>query len=639
LAVPNPSQQLRLVKFGLFEADMAARELRKQGQKIKLQERPFDILAIFLVRPLEVITREEFREKLWPADTFVAFDPSLNTSINKLRAALSDDADNPRFIETVGRRGYRFIAPTTCEYTDAAPTTAPSPTDEPRSPIPAAPPRARVAMPAIILSVAAIALAVCAGYLAWRHYRPVRAAGSTRVMLAVLPFQNLTGDSDQDYFADGVTEEITTQLGRLDPAQLGVIARTSTSTYKGSDKSLAQIGRELSVEYVLEGSFRRAGDRVRVTAQLIRVNDQSHVWAQDYDRSPQDVLTVEDDVAESVAREIQVRLSPEQLSEITRHRSVDPQAQEDYLRGRYFWNLRTEDGFRKAATYFNAAIARDPNYAEAYAGLADTDVLLGGYGLIPQRIAMPNAKAAALKAIAIDDRLAAPYVPLALVLEEYEWNWKDAETNYRRAIELAPNYSVAHHFYADGYLALVGRDQEAIKELRIAHALDPLSLIIDTDLAKRLCFAGKHDEAIEEFGKVLEADPNFVQAHLVLSQCYAKERSFPQAIAEIEKVGDLSNHLEAEGWLGYLYAASGRKSEALQIAEGLAQKAETSNIDPGQIAYIYIALSQNDQAFACLHKAMDRKSSSVLSLKSSWIFDPIRPDPRFAALLQQTGLS
>jgi TolB-like protein/DNA-binding winged helix-turn-helix (wHTH) protein/Tfp pilus assembly protein PilF len=627
--MPTSSRQARFVRFGLFEADLGGRELRREGLKVKLQDRPFEVLAILLERPGEVIEREEFRKRLWPADTFVAFDPSLNTSINKLRLALSDDAENPRFIATVGRRGYRFIAPTTSE--NGAGPSAPTETVRPSS--------ADTENPLLrAFAVVFLAALFVGGYFVWRHYRSLASAPAPRVMLAVLPFQNLTGDPEQDYFADGVTEEITTRLGQLPAEQLGVIARSSAMPYKRTDKRLDQIGRELSVQYVLEGSFRRSADRVRITAQLIRVNDQSHLWAQDYDRSLKDVLTVQDDVAASVAREIQLRLTPQQLSAIAHTRAVDPQGLEEYLKGRYFWNKRTEDGFRKAIEHFDAAIARDPNYAEAYAGLADSYVLLGGYGLMPQNEAMPKGKAADLKALSIDDRLADAYTSLGLISEQYDWNWPEAERSFKRAIELNPNYSVAHHYYGDAYLPLVRRDDAAIAELRIAHELDPLSLIIQVDLAKRLYYVGKRDESLEEFKKVLEVDPSFVQAHLDLAECYATGASYSQAIAEIEKIQPLDSHPEAYAWRGYLYGVTGHRDEAMRVMDDLQRSSQRRNIDPGHIALIYTALGEKDLALLWLGKVVDERSPYVLGLQSWSIFAPLRSDPRFSALVRRVGL-
>lgn len=636
----------RVLRFGLYEADLDAAELRKNGLKVKLQDRPFEILKILLERPGEVITREEFRQRLWPADTFVDFDHSLNGSINKLRQVLDDDADNPRFVATAGRRGYRFIAPVSGSgHLLAENAKAPL---SPEAAVGAAKqsspdyPQTRPEVSRGILWVAGsamIILVLATVSASWRylHRRPRTPPG--RIMLAVLPFQNLTGDPEQEFFADGLTEELITQLGQVHPQQLGVIARTSVMGYKHSDKRVDQIARDLSVQYVLEGSVRRTPDRLRITAQLISVADQSHLWAQAYDRNPQDVLTVEGDVALAVASEIQVQLNPHQQTDLARGRTVNPEAYEAYLKGRYFWNKRTVDGLKKSTDYFEAAIAKDPNDARAYAGLADAYVLLGGYGVIPQKDAMPKAKTAAQQALAIDDHLAEAYTSLGLIVEQYEWNWREGEKDYRRAIELNPNYSVAHHFYADSHLAAMGKTDEAIAELRKAHELDPLSPIIESDLGRHLCIAHRYDEAIAQFRKILEVNPDFVLAHDYLSQVYERESLYPEAIAEMQKIKTVDSAPYTRAQLAHIYALAGRTREARQIVDELKETSRRTYVDPWTIAYIYVALGQKDLAFLWLEKAYAVRSPGMTGLKFDPYWDPIRGDPRFQSLLRRVGLS
>jgi TolB-like protein/Tfp pilus assembly protein PilF len=454
-------------------------------------------------------------------------------------------------------------------------------------------------------------------------------------MLAVLPLQNLTGDPEQEYFADGLTEELIAQLGRLQPEHLGVIARTSVMGYKHTDKRLDQIGRELGVQYVLESSFRRSADRLRLTVQLVRVNDQTHLWAENYDRRVQDILAVQDDVTHAVAREIQLRLTTQEQADLARHRAMDPVAHESYLKGRYFWNKRTEPGFRKAIEYFQQAIAMDPDNAEAYAGLADAYLLLSGYGFEPQREALPRAKAAATNAIAIDNRLAEAHTTLGLIALQHDWDWPAAEKHFGSALELNPNYSVAREMYADGYLWSVGKIDEAIAELRRAHELDPLSLIIATDLAKHLCFAGQYDEGMETFRKVLEADPDFVQAHYYLSRSYALKGSYAEAIAEADKIKPPDHMPFAVGQRGYIYALEGKRREALEVVKQLQRAASIRHIDPHYIADIYIGLRDKELAFAWLEKAYKEHSPGIIMLKVDPKYDPIRSDPRFADLMRR----
>ena len=644
--MPEPSRPTKVIQFGIYQADLGAAELRKNGQRIKLQDQPFDILVILLERPGEVITREEFRRRLWPADTFVDFDHSLNVAINKLRQVLHDDADNPRFVATAGRRGYRFIAPVGGPGKVAAEKSAEtlvagavaggpdlSSSHDTRTKRGMGRRLPRVAGFALVLVTMASAL------VGWRYLHPRSQQPPRRIMLAVLPFENLTGDPEQEYFADGLTEELITQLGRLHPEQLGVIARTSVMGYKHSDKRMDQIARELSVQYVLEGSVRRTPGRMRITAQLISVTDQGHLWAQAYDRSPQDVLTVQDDVAVAVVNEIQVKLDPHRQTELARGRTVNPEAYEAYLKGRYFWNKRTPDGLRKSAEYFENAIAKDPAYARAYAGLGDAYVLLGGYGVLPQAEAMPKAKAAAQKALSIDDQLAEAYIPLGLIAVQYEWNWPEAERDYKRAIELSPNYSVAHHFYADSYLGAVGRTDDVLAELRKAHDLDPLSLIIASDIGKHLCIAHRYDEAVAQFRKILEVDPDFVLAHHYLSQVYEQEGLYAEAIAENQKIKTEDRAPYVRAQLAHIYAVAGRKQEALKIVNELQQTSKQRYVDPWTIAYVYVGLGEKDLAFQWLEKTYEARSPGITGLKADPYWDPIRGDPRFRNLLRRVGLS
>jgi tetratricopeptide (TPR) repeat protein len=424
----------------------------------------------------------------------------------------------------------------------------------------------------------------------------------------------------------------------LRPEQLGVISRTSVMGYKRSDKRLDQIGRELGVQYVLEGGFRRAGNRLRITAQLIRVQDQSNLWSQEYDRRPEDMFAVQDEVAVDVARETQLRLTPQQQIQVARVRTVDPEAHEAYLKGRYFWNKRTEEGFTKAIDYFNQAIAKSPNYAEAYAGLADAYLLLGGYGLLQQDQAMPKAKAAAQKALTLDSQLADAYISLGLIAEEYEWNWAEAGKDFKQAIELDPNDSVAHEFYGDAFLGYTGQKAQAVAELRQAHELDPLSPVIATDLARRLCEEQKCDEAAEQFRKIIDINPDFVQARYYLAQTYERMGKYPDAIAEVQSMKDWENLPFTIGQLGHIYALQGRRSQALEMVEKLHRLSERQYTDATYLARIYAGLGEKDLAFSWLQKAADQHSPALLAIGTDYAYDPLRSDPRFQELARRIGL-
>ena len=628
-------------EFGPFRVDPDKRLLLRDNRPMPLQPKAFETLLVLVQHSETVVLKDDLMKSVWP-DTFVE-ESNLAQNIFVLRKTLGDAAGEHRYIVTVPGRGYRFtekvrLVPEEDDILLARRSITRVAIDEETSPKPKSALRRGERGLRSISALMGIVAVLFAGYWAWRHSHTQNPVNSGRVMLAVLPFQNLTGDPEQEYFADGMTEEMITQLGCLRPDQLGVIARTSVMGYKHGDKRLDQIGRELSVQYVLEGSFRRAGDRLRVTVQLIQVKDQSHLWARDYDRGPQDILTVQDDVSIAVAQEIQLRLTPQQQTDLARGRTVDPDAYEAYLKGRYFWNKRTEGGFRKSIEYFNQAIAKHPNYAQAYAGLADAYVLLSGYGFVAPGDAMPKAKAAAQKALAIDDQLADAYTSLGMISLQYEWNWTEEEKDFKRAIELDPNYSVAHHYYGDGYLPLVGKIDEAIAELRKAHELDPLSPIIATDLAKRLCDAHRYDEGVALFQKTLDVDPDFVQAHHYLAQAYEHMGRYPEAVAEVEKIKSWDDLTFAVGQLGHIYALQGRRQEALEIADKLRRRSAQQYTDPFYLIKIYAALGEKDLALVWLQKGYEQHSVAMLGLRHDPDYDPLRPDPRFQDLIRRVGL-
>ena len=639
-----------IFQFGNFQVDPLARALRQREELVTLNRRAFDVLLYLVQNPGKVLTRDELLKNVWP-DTFVD-ENSLAQSISALRRALEEKPGDNSYIVTLPGRGYQFVSPVKVIVVDnltivpdAATVGGDCPasvvlqretirtsitTQEKELPGLPAPRRTWAWVSLGILVVSAVA-----SYAGWRYLRPHSPPG--RIMLAVLPFQNLTGDPDQEYFADGLTEETITRLGQLDPEQLGVIARTSVMGYKHSNERLDQIGRELSVQYVLEGSYRRAADHLRVTAQLIRVKDQSHVWAEEYDRQPQDILGVQDEVALAVAREIQLHLTPQQRANLTLVRAVMPEAHEAYLRGRFFLNKRTEEGFRKAIELFENAIAKDSNYAEAHAGLGDAYLLLGAYGFEPPNETLPNARAAALEALAIDDRLPDAYTTLGLI-DVFSWNWVESEQSFRHAIELDPNYSQAHHWYGDAYLTAVGRNEEAMSELGKAHELDPLSLVISTDIAKRLCETGHYEEGLKQFRSVLEVDSDFTPAHYYVSQAYERRGMYSEAIAELQKISSPKPTRYVTGQLGRIYAFQGRRQEALGAISQLEELSQRTYVDPRFITEIHIALGEKDLAFLWLAREYDQHSSVIPWIKSYWMYDPIRSDPRFGELMRRAGL-
>src|SRR5262249_13265952 len=433
------------VRFDPFELDAPAGELRKNGVRLKLQEQPFQVLVTLLERPGEIVSREELRRRLWPSDTFVDFDHSLNTVVNRLRDCLSDVAERPRFIETVPRRGYRFIGRV-------------DPIEQPAGTTPVTPLPARLARASFGISRGGrIALAAAAtiggvGWMAVRGIRPGAVARQPhRVMLAVLPLDDLSRDGQGSYFADGLTEDIITELGGLEPQRLGVIARTSVMSFKSTSKGIAEIGRELGVEYVLEGSVRRTANRIRVSAQLIQVRDQTHLWAKSFDRDARDILALQGDVARAVAADVAVNLSPPARESQRAPQTVDPEALDLYLRGRETWNKRTEQDVRASIPLFQAAIEKSPGYARAYAGLADAYIVLSAWsiGVMAPAEGYSKARAAATKALELDGRLAEAQTSLAGITSFYDWSADQALKEFRRALELNPSYATTHHWYAE----------------------------------------------------------------------------------------------------------------------------------------------------------------------------------------------
>jgi TolB-like protein/DNA-binding winged helix-turn-helix (wHTH) protein/Flp pilus assembly protein TadD len=638
--MPEASASFRL-RFGVFEVDLRAGELRKHGVRLRLQEQPFQVLAMLLERPGETVTREELRNRLWTAETFVDFDHGVNKAVNRIRDALGDSATSPRFVETVARRGYRFIADVRIVEG--------TPIDRPEAPTPdlvpvADQPFAAVAAPSSshrlrrwspwMISGAALALA-SAVLVVWTL--PSRSGRPELIRsLAVLPLENLSGDVAQEYFADGMTDELIATLGQI--GALRVISRTSVMPYKRVRKPLPQIARELNVDAVVEGTVVRSGGEVRITAQLIDARADKHLWSESYDGDLRDTLTLQNKVARAIAEQIRINLSPQEQATLKHGKVVDPQAYEAYLKGRYFWNKRTGDDFEKAVEYFSEAVERDPNYAQAYSGLADTYALLGDweYGVLAPREAFPRAKAAAIKALQLDDTLGEAHTSLAFCLDGFEWDLKSADGEFRRGIELNPGYATAHHWYA-WHLSLLGRNNEAIAELRKAQNLDPLSLIIKADLAELLLIAHFTEESIRQSRKTIEMDGNFPLAHNQLALAYLQSQRYGEAISELQKAVQLSaGSPTCTANLARAYAVSGRRAEAVQLLDDL-KKPRGSYSNAAEIAVVYAALGDKDQAMAWLDKGYEERFNPGVLLRPG--FDPLRSDARFQDLERRVGLS
>jgi TolB-like protein/DNA-binding winged helix-turn-helix (wHTH) protein/Flp pilus assembly protein TadD len=625
-------------RFGVFELDIRSGELRKHGVRVRLQEQPVCVLGMLLERPGEVVSREEIQRKLWPADTFVDFDHGLNKAINKIRDALGDSAQSPRFVETVARRGYRFLAEVRVE--DAVPVPWPeatTPTElRERSNLGTGPAQPKHRRPSLTWVLSGLLLFVLIASVAgWRIHSANRSDTVIR-SLAVLPFESLSNDASQDYFADGMTDELISDLGQI--SALRVISRTSVMGYKHARKPLPQIARELNVDAVVEGTVLHSGDRVRITAQLIEASVDRHLWSQSYEGELRDTLELQNKVASAIADQIRINLNPQEQAALKRAQIVDPEAYESYLKGRYFWNKRTADALKVARAYFDQAIEEDPKYAEAYSGLADTYALLGDwqYAAMTAKEALPKAKAAAIKALELDSALGEAHNSLAFCLDGFDWDFDSAGKEFRRAIELNPGYATAHHWYA-WHLSLLARNDEAIAEMRKAESLDPLSLIINADLAELLLMAHFYDESIQQSRKVIEMDPNFAFAHNQLGQAYLQNHMPGEAVAELKTAVQLSGGSPTSlANLARAYVAFGNSSEAEKILSDLKQRSNPNYSYSPEIAVIYVALGDRDQAMNWLEKGYEDRFNPGVLLRPG--FDALRSDPRFQNLVRRIGL-
>jgi TolB-like protein/DNA-binding winged helix-turn-helix (wHTH) protein/Tfp pilus assembly protein PilF len=620
----------RRLRFGVFEVDLRTGELTKRGARVRLQGQPFQVLAALLEKPGELVTREELRSRIWPR-TIVDFDHGLNKAISKIRDALGDSGDNPRFVETVARRGYRFLADVAAiespdRPSEAGPGGIAGPFDAPA-------PRTRSRLSMTLVGVAAV-LALAAAS-AWFFNSRTDSAPRIR-SLAVLPLENLSGDAAQEYFADGMTDELISHLGRI--SALRVISRTSVMTYKGARKPLAEIARELSVDAVVEGSVLRSGQRVRITAQLIQVPADKHIWSQSYEGDVRDTLALQNRVAGAIAEQVRAAVNRQEQAAPQNSRTVKPEAYDAYLRGRYFWNKRTGDGLRKALEYFTDAIGKDASFAAAYSGLADAYALSGDweYGILSPQDAFAKANAAATKALALDDNLAEAHTSLAFALDLYAWDWEAAGGEYRRAIALNSGYATAHQWYA-WHLIVTGRTGEGIAELRTAESLDPLAPILSADLADALCIAHLYEDSLQQSRKALELHPNFAVAHYQLGQTLVQMRRYDEAIAEFRKaIGLSAGNATFDSNLAHAYAVSGRIEEAMKILRDLEGRQTRQSPTDASIALVYVGLGDNDQAMTWLNKAYEARFNPSILLRPA--FDPIRPDARFQDLLRRIGL-
>jgi len=629
-------------RFGPFEFDSRARQLRKHGHTIRLHGQPLEILGLLLERPAEVVLREELRAKLWPEDTFVDFEHSLNAAVNKLRQALDDDANNPRFIETVPRRGYRFISAVDVPDSQGLklavpemPASLESPVVIAESQIPSRHRYRRVLVTALVL---VMVLAVVFGFdLGGVRHRLV---GEPRVptihSIAVLPLENLSKDPEQEYFVDGMTDELITNLAQI--SALRVISRTSAMRYKGTKKSLPEIAQELHVDAVVEGTVMWAGDRVRISAQLIEASTDHHLWAASYDRDLRNVLSTQEEVTRAIVSEVRVKLTAQEQARLANTHPINPEAFQLWLKGRYYWYKLNPEGLQKAIEYFQQALEKDPAYAPAYAGLADSYNLLAFFNVFPPREVMPKAKAAAVKALELDDNLAEAHVSLGWAGFTYDLDWPAAGKHFERALVLNPAYPLAHSYYSL-YLTALGRSAEGLTEAKRALELDPVSPAILHYVVVQLYLARRFDEAIEQCRKTLELDPSFTPVHVTLAEVYSAKGMYREALAEYEEFSALSGGSpRSTAFVGYAHARLGQRSQALRVLDQLRTASKQRYVPALSFAIVYVGLGEKEQAFLWLEKAYDERTNSLAYLNVQATWDPLRSDPRFADLVRRIGL-
>jgi TolB-like protein/Flp pilus assembly protein TadD len=573
----------QLIRFGFFEVDTRSGELRRQGCKVSLQEQPFQALVLLLERSGEVVTREELNKRLWPENTFVDFERGLNKAITKLRTALRDDAEKPCYIETLPQRGYRFIAPV-------------------ENPPPV---RDR-----------------------FRAQHPPRIDS-----LAVLPLENLSGDPAQEYFSDGLTEELICAVARI--ASLRVISRTSVMPYKGARKSLPVIAKELRVDAIVEGTVARSEQKVRITAQLIYAPDDRHLWSGRYERELHDILQLQAEIAEDIASQIHKLVDRGQHRSVPA-RKVHPHAYEACLKGIFFRDKMTPADLAKSTEHFTQAINLDPDYAQAYANLSQAQFYLGLFGMGPAGELFPKAKASALRALELDETVAAAHNALAAVHILYEWDWAGAEAECMRALQLSPNDSVTHAHLAD-YMSIQERHDEAIAEFKLALELDPISCMYIGFFALILYRARRFDEAIAQCHKALEINPNYANALWFLALSLEQKGQLAESIEKFEKAFSLGGGPPCRALLGRAYALAGERAKAESILAELKSLSHQQYISPFDIAVVYAGLGDLTSTFQLLEQAYQQRVFRIIELTFP-MFDNLRPDPRWQDLVRRIGL-
>lgn len=649
----------RIMRFGTFEADLTTGELRKGGLRIKLQGQPFEILVMLLERPRELVAREDLQQRLWPTDTFVDFDHGVNAAINRLREALGDSADSPRFIETVPRRGYRFIAPVESHASvppgSNAAAVGNASTEEGR----ATTQTVRLILAkrrAVVLAAAAVvAITLLAGLSSSGVRQRLFGRRSPQIRsLAVLPLVNLSSDKDQDYFTDGMTEELTTDLGKI--SALRVISRTSAMQYKGTNEPLPEIAKDLNVDALVEGTVARSGTHMRITANLVQASPEKHLWAETYESEVGDILTIQREVAQSIAREIQVNLTPQEQKLLGAARTVNPKAHDDYLRGHHLCNNNTREGLDQGIRYLQQAVEDDPNDPLGYAGLADCYSLHAWSGDIfsgdlTPKDTMPLARDAATRALQLDDSLAEAHTALANVELIYGWNWPGAEIEFKRAIALNPNSSEAHMWYSH-FLIAMRRFDESSAESRRAMELDPYSEFTRDMSIWTIYLARRYDDALQQSAKSLQLFSEVAWPHYHSGLIYERTGRGGDAIEEFmkaeEKFGISAASLVE---LRKAYRQSGGKGywrKYLSLCEAAASHPRRfanprgygwcDYMQDADVAAVQVRLGDFNAAFDSLEKGYSNHGDALIYLNVDPFWDAIHTDPRFRDLVQRVGL-
>ena len=565
-------KQNSILSFGPFELNLQSLELRKAGLPIKLSPQALKVLAALARRPAELVTREEIQKQVWDGDTFVDFEQGLAHCIYQIRQALRDDSRAPRYIETLPRRGYRFLLPT-------------------------------------------------------QDPGPIKS-------LAILPLANISGDAEQEYFADGMTDALITELGKI--GALRVISRQSVMQFKRTNKTIPEIAQKLRVDALVEGAVIRNADRVRITVQLIAAEPERHLWAEVYERDLTDLLELYREVVRAIGQQIKLVLTAREDARLTRATRVNSEAHEAYLRGRYFWNKRTGGGFLKAVDCFKLAIDKDPGHAPAYAGLADSYTLLGVY-VGPPSDFFPKAQRAAREALDLDSELAESHAALAMIGGIYLWCWESGIKGLQRAIELNPGCSTARHWYA-AFLALMGRDEDGLDEIKFANRLDPLSPQINTRLGEHYYYLHQYDRAIEQLERTLEMFPEYAPAHYSLGQIYMQKEMSEEGLEEMLEAAELSGSALLHG-LGRAYALSGNREEALRVLNLLRERAAHEYVPASKMASVAAALGDGDAALDLMDRALEDRDCWLPALAKEGAFGALANHPRFHEALDRMNLA